>query len=88
VAQEPEGSSPHSQKPVESNPPPPQANLPKIRCDSIFPPTPWSSKWSISFGLSHQILVHFWTFCQICLFEFIRMEGGVKFMKQFKMGKL
>jgi hypothetical protein len=52
VAQEPEGSSPHSQQPatgpcpepVESNPHP-QANLPKIYSDSIFPPTPWSPKW-------------------------------------------
>jgi hypothetical protein len=52
VAQEPEGSSPHSQQPatgpcpepVESNPHP-QANLPKIHSHPIFPPTPWSSKW-------------------------------------------
>jgi hypothetical protein len=66
VAQEPEGSSPHSQQPVtgpcpepiESNPPPPQANLPKIHSDPIFPPTPWSSNWSLSFELSHQNLVH------------------------------
>jgi hypothetical protein len=48
VAQEREGSSPHSQQPatdscselVESNPHP-QANLPKIQSDPIFPPTPW-----------------------------------------------
>jgi hypothetical protein len=26
-----------------------------------------------------------WTLCQICLFEFIQAEGGVKFMKHFKM---
>jgi hypothetical protein len=66
VAQEPEGSSPHSQQPatgpcsepVESNPPPPQANLRKINSDPIFPPTPWSSQWSLSFGFSHQNLVH------------------------------
>jgi hypothetical protein len=59
MAQEPEGSSPHSQQPatgpcpepVESNPHP-QANFPKILSDPIFPPTPWSSKWSLSFGLS------------------------------------
>jgi hypothetical protein len=25
-----------------------------------------------------------WTLCQICLFEFIRVQGGVKFMKHFK----
>jgi hypothetical protein len=31
----------------------PQANLPKIESDPIFPPTPSSFKWSISFGLSH-----------------------------------
>jgi hypothetical protein len=24
-----------------------------------------------------------WTLCEICLFEFIRVEGGVKFMKLF-----
>jgi hypothetical protein len=28
----------------------PQANFPKIHSDPIFPPTPWSSKWSLSFG--------------------------------------
>jgi hypothetical protein len=27
-----------------------------------------------------------WTLCEICLFEFIRVEGGVKFMKDFKGG--
>jgi hypothetical protein len=37
----------------------PQANLPKIHSDPIFPPKPWSSKWSPSLGLSHQNLVHF-----------------------------
>jgi hypothetical protein len=26
------------------------------------------------------------TLCQICLFEFIRVEGGVKFMKHIKGG--
>jgi hypothetical protein len=47
MAQEPEGSSLHSQQPatgpcpepVESNPHT-QANLPKIHSDPIFPPTP------------------------------------------------
>jgi hypothetical protein len=50
MAQEPEGSSPHSQEPatgpcpetVESNPQP-QANLRKIHSDPILPPTTWSS---------------------------------------------
>jgi hypothetical protein len=36
----------------------PQANLPKINSDPIFPPMPWSSQWSLSFGLSHLNLVH------------------------------
>jgi hypothetical protein len=27
-----------------------------------------------------------WTLCQICLFEFIRVQGGVKFMKDVKWG--
>jgi hypothetical protein len=66
VAQEPEGSSPYSQQlttgpypePVESNPHIP-ANLPKIHSAPIVPPTPWSSEWSLSFGISHQNLVHF-----------------------------
>jgi hypothetical protein len=61
MAQEPEGSSPHSQQPatgpylepVESSPHP-QANLPKIQSDPILQPTPWSSEWSLSYGLSHQ----------------------------------
>jgi hypothetical protein len=26
----------------------PEANLPKIHSDPIFPPTPWSSQWSLS----------------------------------------
>jgi flagellar basal body-associated protein FliL len=30
----------------------PQANLPKIHSDPIFPPAPWSYQWSLSFGLS------------------------------------
>jgi hypothetical protein len=57
-AQEPEGSTPHSQQPatgtcpepVESNPHLP-ANLSKIHSDPTFPPTTSSSKWSLSFGL-------------------------------------
>jgi hypothetical protein len=73
VAQEPEGSSPHSQQPdtgpypepVESNPHP-QANLSMIHSDPIFPPTPWSSKWSPSLGLSHQNLVHFSVLSHAC----------------------
>jgi hypothetical protein len=32
----------------------PQPNHPKIHSDPIFPPTPWSSQRSLSFGLSHQ----------------------------------
>jgi hypothetical protein len=66
VAPEPEGSSPRSQQlvtypylePVESNlyrPP----NIPKIHYDPVVPSTSWSSEWSLSFGLSHQNLVHF-----------------------------
>jgi hypothetical protein len=66
MAQEPEGSSPHSQQiatgpyfePFESNRRPPP-NLPKIHSDPILPSTLWSSEWSLSFGLSHQNLVHF-----------------------------
>jgi hypothetical protein len=36
----------------------PPANLPKIHSDPILPSTPWSSKWSLSFWLSHQNPVH------------------------------
>jgi hypothetical protein len=61
VAPDPEGSSPHSQQPANgpySEPgestPYPLAYLPKVRFDLILPPTPWSSKWSLSFGFSHQ----------------------------------
>jgi hypothetical protein len=32
------------------------------------------------------MLVVSWTLCQICLFEFIRVDGGVKYMKHFKGG--
>jgi hypothetical protein len=38
---------------------PPQANLPKIHSDPIILSTPWSSKLSLSFWLSHRNLVHF-----------------------------
>jgi hypothetical protein len=44
----------------------PQANLPKIQSDPIFPPTPWSSQWSPSFGLSHQNLAHFSLLSHAC----------------------
>jgi hypothetical protein len=62
--QEPEGSSPHSQQlatgpypePVESNPHPP-ANLRKIPSEPILPSTPWSSEWSLLFGLSHWLIL-------------------------------
>jgi hypothetical protein len=66
VAPKPEGSSPFSKhpatgpypEPVKSNPHLP-ANLPKIHSDPILTPMPWSSEWSLSFGLSHQNLAHF-----------------------------
>jgi hypothetical protein len=62
MAQEPKGSSLHSQQlatgpypePVESNPHTP-ANLPKIYSDPILPSTPWSSEWFTSFGLMGSI---------------------------------
>jgi hypothetical protein len=28
--------------------------------------------------------IHYLNLCQICLYEFVRMEGGVKFMKRVK----
>jgi hypothetical protein len=34
------------------------ANLHKIHCDPILPSMPWSFKWSLSFWLSHQNLLH------------------------------
>jgi hypothetical protein len=37
----------------------PPPNLPKIRFCPILPSTPRSSEWSLSFGLSHQNLLHF-----------------------------
>jgi hypothetical protein len=42
----------------------PQANLPKIHSDPIFPPTPWSSQWSLSFGLSIYTTMHVRTDCK------------------------
>jgi hypothetical protein len=73
VAQELEGSSPHSQQPatdsypepVESNPHP-QENLSKIRSNLILPPSPWSSEWSLSFGLSQQNLAKFFLLSDAC----------------------
>jgi hypothetical protein len=38
--------------------PPPPANLPKIDSDPILPTTPWSSEWSLSFGLPPHTLTH------------------------------
>jgi hypothetical protein len=62
---EPEGSSLHSQQPAngpypepgESTPHPP-ANLLKVHFDPTLPSMPWSSKWCLSLGLSHQNPVH------------------------------
>jgi hypothetical protein len=61
VAPEHESSSPYSRQPATDPYPEPTrtlytplASLSKIHSDPIFPPTPWSSKWSLSFGLSHQ----------------------------------
>jgi hypothetical protein len=73
VEQEPEGSSPHLQhpatgpypEPVESNPHTPD-NLPTIHSDPILPSKHWSSEWSLSFRLSHQILVQFYILSHAC----------------------
>jgi hypothetical protein len=73
VAEEPEGSSPHSQQldtgpypePCESNPHPP-AGLTKIQSGTILLSTPWSSEWSLSFGISHQYLVQFFILSHAC----------------------
>jgi hypothetical protein len=73
VAPEREGSSPHSQQPAtgpypeqgESTSHPP-ANLPKIRSNSNLSSTPRSSKWSLSFGLSHQNFLHFSPLSHAC----------------------
>jgi hypothetical protein len=61
VAPEPEGSSSRSQDPATGhNPEPtgstphPTASLPKIHSDPIFPSTPRSSQWFLSFKPSHQ----------------------------------
>jgi hypothetical protein len=40
---------------IQSTPP---ANLPKLHSDYILPSTPWSSEWSLSFGLCRQNLAH------------------------------
>jgi hypothetical protein len=65
VAPEPEGSSPYSQQPATGPCPEPAAsnlhsaaNLPKIHYDPILPSTSWSSRWSLSFWLSHQYPVN------------------------------
>jgi hypothetical protein len=65
VAPEPEGSSPHSQQPATGPYPEPTvsnlhsaASLPKIHSDPILTSTPWSSRWSLSFWLSHQYPVN------------------------------
>jgi hypothetical protein len=34
-----------------------------------------------------KVLLISWTVCQMCLFEFIRVEGGATFMKYFKGGR-
>jgi hypothetical protein len=44
----------------------PLANLPKINCDPIFPSTPRSSEWSLSFWFPHQNLVHFSLLFDVC----------------------
>jgi hypothetical protein len=82
-AQEQDGSSPHSQhlatvpysEPVESNTHP-QANRPKIHSDPNLPSTPWSFKWSLSFGLSHQNLLRFLSspMRATCPDHFIRLD--------------
>jgi hypothetical protein len=73
VAPEPKGSSPHSQEPANDpypkpgeSIPTPSSNLPMARFDPILPSTPWSSKWSFSFGLSHQNPVHVSPLSQAC----------------------
>jgi hypothetical protein len=44
----------------------PQANLPKIHSDPILLLTPWSSKCSLSFGISHQNRVQFSLLSHAC----------------------
>jgi hypothetical protein len=60
---EPEGSSPCSQQPSTGSYPEPVRSihtipsyLSKIDFNIVHPPTSWSSKWSLSFWLSHQRL--------------------------------
>jgi hypothetical protein len=62
--------NPKVHHPINNSPPPvpilsqvnplhtPPTNLPKVHSDPILPSMPWSSKWSLSFGLSHQNPVH------------------------------
>jgi hypothetical protein len=68
MAQEPDGSSPHSQKfatgPIQSQSntiDTTPASLPKVYSESILPSTPCSSERSLSFGLSYQNLVNFFS---------------------------
>jgi hypothetical protein len=67
MAPEPEGSSPHSQQPANGPYPEPgestphthtHTSLPKVHFYPILPSTSWSSKWSFSFGISHQNPIH------------------------------
>jgi hypothetical protein len=52
---EPEGSLSCSQEPSTGPyPEPDQSNLLSLHFNILHPPTSWSSKWSISFWLSHQ----------------------------------
>jgi hypothetical protein len=44
----------------------PQTNLPKIHSDPVLPSTPRSPEWSLSFGISHQNLVHFTLLSYAC----------------------
>jgi hypothetical protein len=67
VALEPERSSPHSQQPATGplswanwiHSTPRQPIDPMIHSDLILLSTSRSSEWSLSFGHSHQILIHF-----------------------------